>query len=421
MAKTSWPKKLTQISVDNAKPRTVGDGLIRVEIPDGGCVGLYLIVQPSGAKSWAVRFRIGGQPKKLTLGAIPATTLADARAMATAALKKVGQGIDPTIEKRRDKETGESARAKSAADTVENLTTQFIEKYAKRQNRSWKQAERIFKKLVLPEWKGRTVHDIIKRDVIDLVEAIAQDRPILANRALSHVRKFFNWLASRDVIKVNPCAGVTPPGKEVRRERVLDESEIKAVWLACDDLDASSAGVPFGAIAKLLLLTGQRRSEVACMPRSEIDTDKRMWLLPGERTKNGKPHAVPLSRQASAIIGAIPPIVGSSLMFAVRRGFGSYTAAKRRIDERMPATKHWTFHDLRRTCATGMADIGIAPHIIEACLNHLSGHKSGVAGIYNRAVYAAEKADALQRWADHVERIVTGKPAKVIKLRAEQR
>jgi integrase len=414
-------KRLTSIGIAGAKPRMVDGKPTRTEIADGGCAGLYLIVQPSGAKSWAARFRIGGVPKKLTLGGVPAITLAYARALAAAALKKVGQGIDPTVEKRRDKETGEAARAKLAADTVENLAAQFIEKYAKRQNRSWKQAERIFDKLVLPEWKGRTIHDITKRDVIDLVEAIEQDRPVLANRVLAHVRKFFNWLVARDAIKVNPCAGVAPPGKEVTRDRVLDESEIKALWLACDDLDAPGAAVPFGAIAKLLLLTGQRRSEVACMPWSELDIDKRMWSLPGERTKNGKPHNVPLSRQVLAIIETIPHIAGSPFLFAMRRGFGSYTAAKRRIDERMPPTKHFTFHDLRRTCATGMADIGIAPHIIEACLNHLSGHKAGVAGIYNRSVYGADKADALQRWADHVELIVTGKPAKVIKLRAGQR
>jgi hypothetical protein len=248
-------KKLTSIAIDKAKPRTVNGRLIRAEIPDAGCAGLYLIVQPSGAKSWAARFRVDGVPKKLTLGTVSALTLADARAMAAAALKKVGQGFDPTIEKRRDRETGEAARAKLAADTVENLAEQFIEKYAKRQNRSWKQAERTFDKVVLPEWTGRTIHDIAKCDVIDLVEAIAQDRPILANRTLSYVRKFFNWLVARDALKVNPCLGVVPPGKEVPRERVLDDKEIKSLWVACDDLDAPSVGVPFGAIAKLLLLT----------------------------------------------------------------------------------------------------------------------------------------------------------------------
>jgi integrase len=408
-------KKLTPISIASVRPRQG-----RAEIPDGGCAGLYLVVQPSGVKSFAVRYRFHGQPRKLTLGTVRALSLADARAKAAAALRKLGQDIDPAIEKRRDRETTEAAQRKAAADTIEAQVALFIERYAKRQNRSWKQAQRTFDRVVLPEWRGRTIHDIAKRDVINLAEAIAQDRPILANRTLSHVRKLFNWLVARDVLKANPCLGVVPPGKEVRRDRVLDNSEIMSLWTACDDLDASGVGEAFGAIAKLLLLSGQRRSEVAYLPWSEIDAGKRMWSLPGERTKNGKPHNVPLSRQALAILDKVPCIAGSPFVFAIPRGFGSYTTAKRRVDERMPPTKHWTFHDLRRTCATGMADIGIPPHIIEAVLNHVSGHKSGVAGIYNRAVYAAEKADAMQRWADHVERIVTGKPAGVVALRSAQ-
>lgn len=410
-------KKLTQISVDNAKPRLVGGEPMRIEIPDGGCAGLYLVVQPTGAKSWAVRFRAGGHPKKLTLGTVPAVMLADARAQAAAALKKVAQGTDPTAEKQLAREVREASRAQLVTDTIETQVALFIERYAKRQNRSWKQAQRTFDKNVVPNWRGRTVHDISKRDVIDLVEEIAGRRPVLANRTLSQIKTFFNWLVARDALKVNPCLGVVPPGKETPRERVLDESEVRALWLACDDLDASSVGGPYGAIAKLLLLTGQRRSEVACAPWSDFDVGNRLWLLPGERTKNGKPHTVPLSRQALSIIAAIPRIDGSPFLFDIPRGFGSYTTAKRRIDDRMPPIKRWTFHDLRRTCATGMADIGIAPHIVEAVLNHISGHKAGVAGIYNRAVYAVEKADALQRWADHVEQIVTRKPAKVIKLR----
>jgi integrase len=435
----------TAVAVANAKPaRDEAGALMRTELPDRGCKGLYLVIQPGGAKSWAVRYRFKGKPRKLTLGpalvlergeaepgddpAIDGSlTLAAARILASDALRKVGQGIDPAERKQQEKADSETVRAKLAEDTVENLKAQFIERYAKRQNRSWKQTEWIFDKLVLPAWEGRTIHEISKRDVIDLIEDIEQDRPILANRVLAAVRKWFNWLAARDVIKASPCAGVVPPAKEKARERRLTDGEIKALWSACDrgGQDGSGGiGEPFGSFVRLLLLTGQRRSEVAGMRRSEIDERERLWTLPGERTKNSRPHVVPLSPQATSIIEAIRRIAGSDYVFTTTgdSGLGGFSRAKERLDQRMTPAKPWTFHDLRRTAATGMADIGIQPHIIEAVLNHVSGHRAGVAGIYNRAAYAAEKADALQRWADHVDRLVTGEAAvKVISIRSQWR
>jgi integrase len=435
----------TAIAVANAKPAGDGAGaLMRTELPDRGCKGLYLVIQPGGAKSWAVRYRYKGKPRKLTLG--PALvlergetepggdpgidgslTLAAARMLASDALRKVGQGTDPAEQKQQEKADTEAVQAKLAGDTVEKLKAQFIERYAKRQNRSWKQTEWIFDKLVLPAWKGRTVHEISKRDVIELIEDIERDRPVLANRVLAAVRKWFNWLAARDVIKASPCAGVVPPAKEKARERRLTDGEIKALWSACDtggQDGCGGIGEPFGSFVRLLLLTGQRRSEVAGMRRSEINERERLWVLPGERTKNGRPHVVPLSTQATSIIEAIRPIAGSDYVFTTTgdSGLGGFSRAKERLDQRMKPAKPWTFHDLRRTAATGMADVGIQPHIIEAVLNHVSGHRAGVAGIYNRAAYSAEKADALQRWADHVDRLVTGDAAaKVISIRSQWR
>jgi integrase len=430
----------TAIAVANAKPARdeVGEPT-RTELPDRGCKGLYLVIQPGGAKSWAVRYRYKGKPRKLTLGPVlvlergeaePAhdptvdgsLTLAAARILASDALRKVGQGTDPAEQKQRQKADTEAVQAKLAGDTVENLKIQFIERYAKRQNRSWKQTEWIFDKLVLPAWRGRTVHDVTKRDVIDLVEGIEQDRPILANRVLAAVRKWFNWLAARDVINASPCAGVVPPAKEKARDRRFTDAEIKALWPACGRSEPDGEGgigEPFGSFVRLLLLTGQRRSEVAGMRWSELDLEKCSWTLSAARTKNKRAHAVPLSSQAAAIIRGVKRIAGSDHVFTTTglSGLGGFSRAKERLDYRMKAANPWTFHDLRRTCATGMADIGIPPHIVEAVLNHASGHKAGVAGIYNRAAYAVEKADALQRWADHVEQLVTGKPAKVVPIR----
>jgi Arm DNA-binding domain len=217
----------TAIAVTNAKPARDGAGQL---------MSLYLVIQPGGAKSWALRYRYKGKPRKLTLGpalllergeaepwgdpAIDGSlTLAAARMLASDALRKVGQGTDPAEQKKQETASTEAEQTKLAGDTVENLKSQFIERYAKRQNRSWKQTEWIFDKLVLPAWKDRTVHEITKRDVIDLIEGIEQDRPILANRVLAAVRKWFNWLAARDVVKASPCAGVVPPAKEKARDR----------------------------------------------------------------------------------------------------------------------------------------------------------------------------------------------------------
>jgi integrase len=279
---------------------------------------------------------------------------------------------------------------------------------------------------VLPAWKGRTVHDITKRDVIDLIEGIEQDRPVLANRVLAAVRKWFNWLAARDVIKASPCAGVVPPAKETARDRRLTDGEIKVLWAACGKGESDGGGgigEPFGSFVRLLLLTGQRRGEVAGMRRSELDLDKRLWVIPAGRSKNKRPHAVPLARQAVAIIEGIKRIEKSDYVFTTtgNTGLGGFSRAKERLDQRMKPTTAWSFHDLRRSAATGMADIGIPPHIVEAVLNHISGARAGVAGIYNRAAYVAEKADALQRWADHVDELITGKPgAKVISMRSQR-
>jgi integrase len=438
----------------NAKPaRDEAGELMRTELPDRGCKGLYLVIQPGGAKSWAVRYRYQGRPRKLTLGPVASETgeaepadhpeidrplsLAAARLLAAGALREVEKGIDPAKTKQIAVKAGAETAAAKAADTVDNLKTLFIERYAKRQNRSWEQTEWIFDKLVLPAWKGRTVHDITKRDVIDLVESIEQDRPILANRTLAAVRKWFNWLAARDVIKASPCAGVAPPAKETARDRRFTDDEIKTMWAACGKSEPDGGGgigEPFGSFVRLLLLTGQRRSEVAGMRWSEIDAAKRMWTIPGERTKNKLVHLVPLPDQVLSIIGGVTRIAESDFVFTTTgtSGLGGFSRAKSRLDERMtkpraeepadhevkPAKlKPWTFHDLRRTTATGMADIGIAPHIVEAVLNHVSGHRAGVAGIYNRAQYLPEKARAMQLWADHIDHLVSKKPgAKVIPI-----
>src|SRR5258708_2619361 len=277
-------KKLTPITVANVKPRDK-----RIEIPDGGCAGLYLIIQPNGHRSWAVRYRFGGKPCKLTLGPADALSLADARARATAALKKVAGGNDPPgaerPEKADDKEAG--------GDTVENLAKQFVEHYCKvKGNRTWKRTEAYLNKEVLPRWKGRTVHEITQDDVEHLIDSIAEDRPIAANRVLAVVRKWFSWMGGRykggrkavlkSRLKINPCLNIEPPGSEKKRARVLSTDEIRAAWAACNQI-----GDPFGSFVRLSRLTGQRRSEVAGMRRSGKREGGRAG---GEKTRYAADH-----------------------------------------------------------------------------------------------------------------------------------
>ena len=396
-------KQLTAVSIANARP-----GPQRREIPDAGCRGLYLVVQPSGRKSWAVRYRFAGKPRKVTLAG--ALTLAAARKAAAEALHELERGNDPAALKSETRATA----AALAADTVDKWADQFIERHARRKTRALTlaQYESVLRRLVLPAWRGRTVHDIKRRDVIELLEQIALDRPIMANRTLGVLSKFFNWLCERDRIVASPCAGVRRPSEEHARERVLSDDEIRRLWIACDDI-----GGPAGACIKTLLLTGQRRSEVSGMCRSEISGD--VLSLPGERTKNKKRHDVPLSRQVLAILESMPAIAGSDYVFTLGRApLGHFDRSKQLIDAQMKPDAPWVLHDLRRTCASGMARLGVRLPVIEKCLNHSSGTFRGIVATYQRHDFAAEKHDALKRWADHIDAIVSGEPAgKVVSLR----
>jgi integrase len=400
--------KLTTKFIENVKPAPV-----RREIPDSGCRGLYLVLQPTGRKAWAVRYRFEGTPRKLTLAA--GLTLAAARKAASDALHELERGNDPAALKFDAQAKAEKAAADLERDTVEHLAALFIDRYAKRKTRekSWQQTEHVFHNIVLPAWRGRTVHDIQRRDIRELVEGVAENRPIMANRALSHLSKFFNWLCEQDVIVASPCASVKPPSKEHARDRILSDDEIVKLWHACDTIKG-----PAGPAVKLLLLTGQRHGEVVGMRRSEISGD--VWTLAPARTKNKQRHEVPLSAQALAIIDEMPVIYEDFIFTSSASGRrGNMSRVKAAIDAHMKPATPWVLHDLRRTAASGMAALAIRLPVIEKVLNHKSGTFRGIVGVYQRHEYAVEKRDALQRWANHVEGLVSGKPAedKVVQIR----
>src|SRR5215813_2260754 len=332
------------------------------EIPDGGCRGLYLLVHPTGRKSYAVRYRFQGRTRKLTLDA--GLTLAEARHQATAALHELERGNDPAALKFDAEAKAEKAEADRKRDTVAYHAGQFIERYAKKKTRenSWRATVHIFDNIVLPAWRGRVVHDIQRRDIRELVESVAEDRPIQANRTLAALSKFFNWLCQQDVIQASPCVGVVRPAEEHPRERVLDDNEIRRLWLAIDTLDDAARGC-----IQLLLLTGQRRSEIAKLKWSEVKGDT--LELPVARMKGKRAHLVPLSTQAAAIIASLPQT--GDYVFG-RSPVSHFDRIKREIDAHMGNTAPWVVHDLRRTAASGMAKLRIPVPTIEKILDHRS-------------------------------------------------
>ena len=393
---------LTAKAIENAKP-----GSVRREIPDAGCRGLYLVVQPSGARSWAVRYRHEGQSRKLTLNGFP--SLAAARKQATAALAELGNGVDPATKDKQAKASAAKAEAERGGDTFVALSRQFLDLYAAKKTRenTYVHYKRMLE-IAGEAWIGRTVHEIKRRDIVDLLDKIAVDRPVLANRTLAVLSKFFRWLAARDVVGSSPCIGIERPAQETPRDRVLSDDELRRLWLACDQI-----GGRIGAFVKVLLLTGQRRSEVAGIERSEIVGD--LWTLRSERTKNARVHVVPLARQVVEIIDSQPPVEKDYVFTgSKRKRIGSFTRYKEQLDGIMKPDSAWVFHDLRRTCASGMSRLGVSVPVVEKVLNHAGGTFSGVVGTYNRYDHLPEKRAALQRWADHIDQIATGEPAKVV-------
>ena len=400
----------------------------RREIPDGKISGLFLVIQPTGAKSWAVRYRAGGQPKKFTIGPYPSIDLAAARRKAQEALGEVAGGNDPSAAKVAAREARRAEQA--TADRVETVAKSFVERYARRSmGASWaRETERALAKDVLPQIGFKRIGDVKRSDVNDVLDRIVdRGAGIQANRTLAVLRRMFNWCIERGLIDASPAEKIRPPALEQSRDRVLTDDEVRLAWGAFDRV-----GWPFGSIAKLLLLTGARRDEVGSATWGEIDLAGKTWTLAKERSKNGVAHEVPLSDAAVAILARLPRIGErkDALVFSTtgKTAVSGFSKAKEQIDTAMlgalkaagkvEAPARWTFHDLRRTAASGMAGLGIAPHVVEAVLNHKSGTIKGVAAVYNRYSYAAEKREALDAWARRLDAIVNPAPASnVVEIR----
>jgi integrase len=238
---------------------------------------------------------------------------------------------------------------------------------------------------------------------VDLISAIVQrGAPGSANKTLKSVKTFFGWCVGQAILDRSPAEGVPLPAKEIARDRVLDDAELAQVLIA-----ARTMVGPYGGIVEFLALTAQRREEVAGLRWDEMDLAQRVWTIPRARTKNAKAHMVHLSKQALAVLKRADrkgPIVFTLLG---TKSFQDFTHAKRRLDQLSGVTE-WRLHDLRRTCVSGMARLGVAPHIADKILNHQAGTISGVAAVYQRHDFLAERRAALERWGGHIDQILAG-------------
>jgi len=451
MAKALTGAALTKFKPDSSK---------RLEIPDGVLTGLYFIVQPTGRKSWAVRYRHDGKPRKMALGNYLAgidekkagAELRRVRHEAGDILESVRSGADPAADKQEVKKRVKDEDHVNR-DRFRPIVERYLKEYASKRRNYPEKSRLLGMRRTGDEWEtidGRPValwgekriQEITRRDVREHLEKLAETAPIGANRAFSELRKFFNWSVGKDILDRSPIAGLQPPSEEnASRNRVLirrkevpgsSDDELRWLWQAAaaynrSEQNEGKGGIgkkyrgPFGPFVQMLILTGQRRSEIANMTWREIDIDAREWVIPAERSKNGQPHSVPLSDEAMAILAGLPRIKGGYVFTTDGEGpVNGFGRMKERIDKLMAETAKeergeevaipdWTLHDIRRTVAAGMQRLGVKMEVTEKVLNHTSGSFGGIAGVYQVHDYADEKRAALEAWGRFVAGLVEGK------------
>jgi integrase len=396
---------------------------------DDDVPGFGLRIREGGSRSFVFQYKLGTKQRRMALGTATALNFAATRKTAEQLYARVKLGLDPASDKAEGRLRAAETFIVSANQFLDTLRTRY-------RPRAFKEIERHLLK------HAKTLHElqlakIDRRDIATVLVAVTNTAgAVTANRVRTSLNTFYAWALNRGLAETNPVIG-TEKNEEQSRERVLTPSELRLVWNAAGDDH-------YGSIIKLLTLTGQREKEIGDLHTSEIHDSA--ILLPKERTKNKRPHVVPLSPAAIAIIEAQEQRDDRDLIFGRGDGgFSGWSKSKERLDERIKAANsgkailHWTLHDLRRTFATYAGGglpahqlgklskpdqekargLEIQPHVIEAILNHVSGHKAGVAAIYQRGTYEREKRIALDLWADHLTAIVEGRASNVTPLRRE--
>jgi integrase len=399
----------------NIRTLALSPGKAEEIIFDDDVAGFGVRIRAGGSKTFVYQYKAGAKNRRMTLGSVTAIDVGKARDTAKDLYAKVRLGQDPQGEKIQSKI--------EAAETFKAAAEDFLA-YKKTEVRPGSHVGMTHHLMV----HARSLHHlsfnkIARSDIAQAVSSVARNAGIpTGNRVRSTLSSLFAWAVAQGRLEHNPVIGTRPNKGEKPRERVLKPHELRLIWNALPEQDQ------YGSIVKLLMLTGQRLSEIAGLRWSEIHGD--VIELPAERVKNGRPHTVPVSRAAGAILAAQPRRGGADgkirdPIFGYADGpYGGWSQSKKRLDKTIAKIAGeplapWVIHDLRRTAVTGMADIGIAPHIIEAVVNHLSGHKGGIAGVYNKATYASEVRAALETWGNHVMAIVEGRdqPSNVTAFR----
>jgi integrase len=377
-------KKLTTAAVERIRAPKEGQR----DHFDQSHPGLALRVSYGGARTWVYFYRLHG-PKlhRMTLGHFPAMSLAEARDAWRTAHKRVSSGENP------------AGHRPVAADTFAAIFEDWL-KRDQASNRSVGEVRRAIEVDVMPAWRDRLIGTIARRDVIERIDAVADRGAVIAARRLhAYLHRLFRWCVGRGILEVNPMADLPRPGAETRRDRVLSDAELAAVWKGTEKL-----GWPFGPVVKLLILTGARRSEIGRLRWSEIEGDA--IKLAGERTKNREEHIIPLAQPAVEIIEALPHIDGGYVFSTTgKTPVSGWSKVKEALDKATGPLPDWRLHDLRRSCATGLQRLGIGLQVIESVLGHVGGSRSGVIGTYQRHAFGPEKRQALDAWAREVERI----------------
>lgn len=375
---------LTDLTIRRLKPPPAG----RLELFDPALSGFGVRVSPRGRKSWFVFVRLHRRLLRISLGTWPAVGLAEARRRAREAIVAASAGRDPR------------QRVADAHDaTVGAVAERFVAEWAKPRNRRWRETERILAHDVLPYWGRRPLASIRRREIAAWYALLAQRAPVLANRALSTVKRLCAWCCDVGLLEADPAAGLRIALPERPRQRLLSEDEIRALWSAW-----TTMGYPWGTAAALLPLTAVRRGELGGMRWSEVDPSARLWTIPAARMKSGRPHTVPLSTMAWHLLDAIPRHAATDAVFLTRVGPGLHGWDRAIAHARaLSGVADWRPHDLRRWARTTMARLGVRPEIAEACLGH---SVPTIQRTYNVYSYLEERRAAFERLADHLRGIL---------------
>lgn len=375
--------------------------------------GFGLKVTPAGNKVYLLQYRLGGRgaaTRRMTLGRHGNPwTPARAREEAERLLVLVKQGKDPVAEK-------EEQRRIATDLAFDSYALRFLSEYGKK---AWRDAtytgvESNLRRFVTPALKKKPMPLIRRSDIVAMFDGLPSNKPALPRNVFALVRKLFAWAVERGDIERSPVEGFKGPPSVASRDRVLSDDELRLVWLGAEKL-----GPPFGSMIRVLLATGQRREEVAAMDWRELDQTNAQWEIPALRAKNKKVHLVPLNDLAVTILNDVAggrawPKKGLIFTTTGTTPVSGYSRAKSRLDRTIvelsgaDGIAAWRLHDLRRTLATGLQRLGVRFEVTEAVLNHISGSKGGVAGVYQRHDWKQEKRDALAAWSAHVERVVAG-------------